>query len=66
MANYFDFIKPTPMVFGAEGRRLMEQTRHPKPLDPKVLERMRHNYEMIKTNSERRMKQMQDDLYGSL
>ena len=51
--KFINCIKPTPMVYGAEGRRLIEQaSRMPEPHSPEVKERMLRNYEMIKKNNE--------------
>lgn len=53
MAAYLqcDF-KPTPMIFGAEGKRFLESVMHPKKISGKERERMKKNYESQQLLSE--------------
>ncbi|MBR5433209.1 MAG: hypothetical protein IK117_02090 [Bacteroidales bacterium] len=42
MAAYIDTeLKPTPMIFGEEGKRFLERTANVKPLNKKKLAEMR-------------------------
>lgn len=42
MAAYLDTeLKPTPMIYGAEGRRFLERTANVKPLSKKKRAEMR-------------------------
>ena len=54
-------IKPIPMLFGEEGRRFIEQaSQKAKPESPEVLARIKANYEMIKANTEKFLKEHPD------
>lgn len=42
MAAYLDTeLKPTPMIYGAEGRRFLERTANAKPFSKKKIAEMR-------------------------